>query len=418
MTYAPVFSFKISGENKSHPTVVHCNPTKSSASAMATPAKCLTEASNHLFRSNVQGRQVRTVYSNAVKLTADELYSILHADLNIFSDPLHLYRALLRQCTYLPDPAARSYMQKCVKARYRDPSRVPLGSQRETAPQLKARKALSLLLRANAGHPKPLERILLLTYGRIGKRRHELMRFLREPNVPTDSNALAELSLAELDKKPGLTEKMKVMIKSQKALGRFGPSDRPKAKRIQPEIPEFNSWGRPLPQKRVKNLKRKWYADLLDSIVAPLPEPEWDRLRNLAVGQQTWEGLLPKRTIATSALEDTNLQYVQFKHQHSKDTHILTARFMQRMWRKIFDKCPVMRWDGESMQWRVQWGVSELTEAKMHRRNRSTDLSMFAGVDSRGRISPAIKSWSSAAEKIVPDMTQPIQQSAHTTVAH
>ncbi|KAI4127347.1 MAG: hypothetical protein LQ347_004639 [Umbilicaria vellea] len=309
-------------------------------------------------------------------------------------------------------------MQRHVKARYRDTSRGPLGSQCETAHQHKARKALSLLVRANAGHLRPLERVLLLTYGRIGKKRHELMQFLREPNVPTDSIALAKLSLAEPDKKPGLTEKMTVLIKSQNAHGRFVSADRPKTKKLKPEIPEFNSWGRPLPQKRVRNIERNWYADVLDSIVAPLPESEWDRLRDLAVGQQRWEGPLPRRTIATSALEDANLQSLQCKHQHSRDTHILTARFMQRMWRKVFEKCPVMRWDGQAMQWRVRWGVSELTEAKLPRRNRSTDLSMFAGVDSRGRISPVIKSWSSAAEHIVPDMKQPISQSAHMAVAH
>lgn len=382
---------------------------QSSASGMASPARYLREASSRLFRSTIRGQQVRTVYSSAVELTVDEDYSMARTDLNIFTDPLHLYRALLRQCTYLPDPAARSYMRRRVKARYRDTLRVPLASQRGTALQYKARKGLSLLLRANAGHLKPLERILLLTYGRIGQRRHELMRFLREPNVPVDHLALAKLSLAELEWKGCPTEKMKVMIKSQKALKRFGSTDRPKTKKLQPEIPEFNSWGRPLPRKRVRNIEEEWYAELLDSIVAPLPEPEWDRLRDLAVGQQRWEGLLPRRTIVTCASGDTNLQYVQLKHQDSRDTHILTARFMRRMWQKVFEKCPVMRWDGESMQWRVQWGVSELPEAEMRGRNCSIDLSMFAGVNSRGRITPAIKSWSSAADERVPDMTQPIQ---------
>lgn len=317
---------------------------------------------------------------------ADGDYGAVQGDLNVFSNPLHLYRALLRQCTYLPDPAARSYMQRHVKARYRETLGVPFGSQRDIALQKKARQALSLLLRANAGHLKPLERILLLTYGRIGKRRHEFMRFLREPDVPMDNKALEELSLKELEKKPGLTEKMRVLLKSQKALRNALRGDLPKQKNPQPTIPELNSWGRPMPQARIRNLEREWFAGVLASLIPPLPEPEWDRLRDLAVGQRKWEGLLPRRTIATGLSGDATLQYVQCKHENSKDTHNLTARLMRRLWGRMFQKCPVMRWNQESMQWQVQWGVSELTEANMRGPGHFTDLSMFAGVDSRGRV--------------------------------
>lgn len=375
-------------------------------SGMARPARCLNDAADRLLRGSTPGLQVRTVYSNADKATANGGYSVAQDDLNIFSNPLHLYRAILRQCTYLPDPAARSYMQRHVKARYRDALRVPVESQRGTILQKRARQGLSLLLRANAGHLKPLERILLLTYGRVGKRRHEAMRFLREPNVPMDNKALEELSLGELEKRSGPTEKMRVLIKSQKSLRRV--LDLPKTKNLQPEIPESNSWGRPLPRKRVKNLEEVWYADVLDSIVAPLPEPEWDRLRDLAVGQRKWEGLIQRRTMGTSVSDDTKLQYVQSKHEHSKETHNFTARFMQRLWRKVFEKCPVMRWDGELRRWQVQWGVTEFTAAnsRMRRRDRFTDVSMFAGVDSKGKILPGDKYLSLAAEKVAGDITQ------------
>ena len=232
------------------------------------------------------------------------------------------------------------------------------------------------------------------------------MRFLREPNVPMDHKALEELSLAEPEKNASLTEKMRVLIKSQKAMRKVLPGDLPKQKKLQPDIPESNNWGRPLPRTRVRNIEEKWYADILNSIIAPLPEPEWDRLRDLAVGQRKWEGFLPRRTIATSVSEDTKLEYMQSKYEHSKERHILTARLMRRLWQNIFRKCPVMRWDEESMQWQVQWGVSELAEANMRGRNRSTDLSMFAGVDSRGKILPGAKYPSHAADKGARDITQ------------
>ena len=326
----------------------------------------------------------------------------------LFSNPLHLYRALLRQCTYLPDPAARSYMQLHVKARYRNTLGV-LGSKRGKDLKKKAQKALSLLLRANAGHLNPLERILLLTYGRIGKRRHEFMRFLREPDVPMDDKALAELSLKELEKKPGLTDKMRVLIKSQKAVKYALHGDLPKQQNPQPNIPELNSWGRPMPQARIRNLEREWFADVLESLITPLPEPEWDRLRDLAVGRLKWEGLLPRRTIATGVSEDATLQYVQSKYENSKETHKLTARLMQRLWGRIFQKCPVMRWNEESMQWQVQWGVSELTEANMRGPNHVTDLSMFAGVDSRGKVLQEANSLQSCSGDDARDIMEQLQ---------
>lgn len=228
------------------------------------------------------------------------------------------------------------------------------------------------------------------------------MRFLREPNVPMDDQALfalAQLPLEDLERKPRLTDKMRVLIKSQKALRKVLPADLPRQKMLQPDIPKSNSWGRPLPKARAKNIEREWYADVLDSIVAPLPEPEWDRLRDLAVGQRKWEGPIPRRTIATNVSGDTKLQYIQSEYGDSKETHNFTARLMRRLWQRLFEKCPVMRWNEESMQWQVQWGVSELAEADIGGQNGSTDVSMFAGVDSRGKLYPGGKYPSPAAPR-------------------
>lgn len=46
---------------------------------------------------------------------------------------LHIFRALLRQCTYLPDPAARQYMHRHIVSRFRDyhpQSTLPFTSRR------------------------------------------------------------------------------------------------------------------------------------------------------------------------------------------------------------------------------------------------------------------------------------------------
>ena len=362
---------------------------------MEKPAKFLKATSNSLSLP----KDVRTVYRDGGKIIAAGDRIVVREGPDVSFQPLHLYRALLRQCTYLPDPGARSYMHWHVVARYRNNSRISPESQRGTALQKRARKGLSILMRANVGHLKPLERIMLMAYGRIGKRRHELLRVLREPNVPTDNRALEGLSLENLEKKPGLTEKMKALLKSQKA-HRKGPSGiLPRIKKLQPDIPKMNSWGLPIPQRRIRNMEKEWYADILDRIAPPLPEPEWERLRDLAIGQIDWEGSLPRRTIATSLAEDTTLQYMQSKYDQSKEQHMLTPRLMRRLWAKVFQKCPVMRWDEEETKWQVQWGYSELSKAGKRGRKGFTDSSMFAGVDSRGKVSPGDDSLSFAAEK-------------------
>src|SRR5271163_3977922 len=117
------------------------------------------------------------------------------------TNPLHLLRSLLRECTYLPDPRARSYMHNYVLWSYRTylpkPAawRKPIEFKRQVRLLHRGRKWLSMLQRANKGYLKPLEKVLMMSYGRTGKRKRELMQKLMAPEPPQTSEEVATFSV-------------------------------------------------------------------------------------------------------------------------------------------------------------------------------------------------------------------------------
>ncbi|OJD35453.1 uncharacterized protein BKCO1_1700054 [Diplodia corticola] len=249
----------------------------------------------------------------------------------------HLLRALLRECTYLPDPAARLYAHHQVVSRfldyhplqleggyYKDPSDNPALSPRRLRGALQnARKSLNFLRRANEGEMAPLQQLLLLTYGRTGKRRHELMRTLLTPDTISESEAV-ELWQAEVEatldpskaitgipraveeapRREGRPHKYKIsprysqlraLLESQMSDARPIEMRRAKLKSAHLEVPLTNIWMRPFPRKREVNMVHKWYATVLDKVLPPLPEDEWERLRDLVSGARKWSGLKRRR---------------------------------------------------------------------------------------------------------------------------
>lgn len=319
---------------------------------------------------------------------------------------LHVFRALLRQCTYLPDPAARQYMHDHIVSRFRDyhpRSTLPFTSRRQkSAPLVQrripyllrtARRGLVFLRRANDGHLRHLGRILAMTYGRVGKRRHQLLSGLKIPDVPVDQYAVEKLLEPGNQAVPHPSEQLMALLKSQakRRLSHFSRSNTP---RLGPKIPEQNSWGRPMPIKRVRNFKRRWYAESLDRIMPPLPENEWETLRMRACGQLPWEGPVARRKWAGGPNDEGQTHLVGEKvrgpsKQHYSTPHTITSRYMRRLWAKISAQCPVMMANAARKSgWDVLWGNShEPNKAHLTLGIRGgSGYDMFGGVDERGRI--------------------------------
>jgi Complex 1 protein (LYR family) len=305
------------------------------------------------------------------------------------TNPLHLYRALLRESHYLPDSQARTYLHEYVTHSYRnhlsrDPRRrkaIPL--RRQTALLHRGRKILSVLRRANEGYIRPLQNILCLTYGRKGKRRRVLIEKLMEEDIPHDHiavEALLDNQIYSRDWKPPLM--VQALMRSQaKNSDHFDRTVWGSFRlRPTPDIPEKNTWGRPMPEKRVKNLMRTWYAKQVDRLLPPLPEAEFERLQALARGQIGPEdGPVPRRkrplhssTESSGVLLNEKLLLEAPPKSHTFEAysqgrpHQLTRRLLQRLWVIIFQHVPAMQWDPVRKKWVVKWNVQYRVRPQLH----------------------------------------------------
>lgn len=314
---------------------------------------------------------------------------------------LHLFRALLRQCSYLPDPTSRKFLHKHVVSRFRDyhPSNVysPSNGRGKTIEILQqrrpvliktARKGVKYLQRANDGHQLHLGKILSMTYGRIGTRRHALLKSLKTPDtgIPVDQEAVERLITDPREQNvPQPSKQLMALIRSQ-ARRKILHFDRPSHPAVAPDIPEKNNWGRPMPVKRVRNIKRRWYASALDKVMPPLPEKEWHELRKLATGETPWEGPVPRRRQdKRRGFKDDLMRYPGLL----SSPHMLTPRYMRRMWARIFGQCPLMEPSAKSRSgWYVKWGdMREYKKLALPPKNHGTNPSaMFEGVDEYGKV--------------------------------
>ncbi len=314
---------------------------------------------------------------------------------------VQLYRGLLRQCTYLPDSAARQFIHKHIVSRFREyhprnvlPARskgkrsVMVVEQRRQALLRTARKGLVFLQRANDGHPRHLGKILAMTYGRIGTRRHVLMGPLLTADTPTDQAAVERLSDPASKGLPHPSNQLQALIKIQarRNLTFFSRSSRPTER---PQIPEENAWGRPMPVKRVRNMKKRWYAETIDRILPPLPEKEWIRLRGLASGEMQWEGPVPRRAPRVGKGFNTGIVRgtITGGTGFVSSPHELTPRYMRRLWAKLFAQCPLMMPDeARKLGWDIRWGDVDETKEFALKTGKPGNMAMFEGVDEHGKV--------------------------------
>ncbi|KAK7548610.1 hypothetical protein IWX49DRAFT_501089 [Phyllosticta citricarpa] len=357
-----------------------------------------------------------------------------------------LLRALLREATYLPDPAARQFVRRHVLSafdKYRIKPETPdseLDSLKFSPERIhekfrQARKGLSQLRRANEGELRPLERILNWTYGRDGPYRYELLRKqLLIPDPLDDQKAL------ENHHAPFLENDARVVLDDLPAtvveIPRKNPhaADEPRVFAISPRYPELkgfleatvrnahlivsrsaklkktklsvparNTWQRPMPHKRVRNQVEKWYATVLDKLQPPLPENEWNRLRGLVSQQIPWEGLKPRRARAPEVQEHWQLRLSEEGSKEEKVARLaqaagshrairITPRTLRRLWARIFSQCPVMWYDAERKKWDAKWEVSTAWESEETFKPTADDLCLFEGAnrvagDKKKRIS-------------------------------
>ncbi|KAJ5562549.1 hypothetical protein N7461_001310 [Penicillium sp. DV-2018c] len=281
----------------------------------------------------------------------------------------HLLRATLRECTYLPDPIARTYMKDHIISRYR--AVASRSNKAGPQPVHAARNALSVLRRANEGYSRPLEKVLLLSYGRTGRRRHELLAKMLTPQIPNDT-----LGLQELLSQPSRFEdgwEAPAVVRSLAVAHVQNPvvtsaRIRPLIKHLKPPIPEQNSWCKEVPESRRRNIRRRWYNSTLNSLLPPLPDDDLRLLDGLISGTVPWSPVTRRKVKPQIAEPDSESKLFTllakgpekgktFAEYVNGRPHALTARYMRRQWRRISALVPRQSWNPEYQKWSFTWDM-------------------------------------------------------------
>ncbi|GAB7342317.1 hypothetical protein MBLNU457_g0546t1 [Dothideomycetes sp. NU457] len=295
----------------------------------------------------------------------------------------HLLRAILREATYFPDQQARTYISRYAVDRFKD---YKIGhkdgqilTERRDALVEKAKLQLRHMIRANAGELKPFQRVMLLTYGRSGRRRRELLKPLVEIPDEAPGGVLDETdqlagqhadgqmpAVKKVKPIPTLNKKLMALLRTSLS-AHMSSSTRVKIKssrQLDPRIPERNSWSKPMPESRVSNLTQKWYATMLDQVLPPIPDHEYERLKLLALGivrpppppaaRSPANGSSPRSETERSALIANRKIFDKVRG------HTFTRRFLQRQYADVFTQVPRMKWDNDSENWTVEWGRASL----------------------------------------------------------
>ncbi|KAF6817034.1 hypothetical protein CPLU01_13714 [Colletotrichum plurivorum] len=320
--------------------------------------------------------------------------------------PLHAYRHLLRAATYFPI-VCRTFLEDRIRSRFRrertraaeSESKLKYASDRKAALEeenfrrLKAleeaRRHVAGLNAALAGDTARLRRVYRHCFGKLGKKRREMMAAFvkKDPDPPVNTSELQERmdemgkapsaddkARKRMEKKmrktppnrraftrddpaPWITQKLspiesnwdlqKVgeLIRSQKsqeasiAIGSSWPrSDLPT---FQPTalIPKEDQWGRPTAARRITKKVRMWWKLATDKLMPPVDKSEWSLLQSLAIGsapEALWK-MLPRRPVAqplqnaAPRKEDESFNWAAYATIPIRDVERPRARALARL---------------------------------------------------------------------------------------
>ncbi|KAH7171356.1 hypothetical protein EDB81DRAFT_196939 [Dactylonectria macrodidyma] len=246
-----------------------------------------------------------------------------------FLPPLHLYRNILRECSYLP-PSFRTPIVGTIRNHFR---KNQIDDPRPKKHLARAYQVLGRLRLANSGDRNMMQKFMHEAYGRAGSRRRVLMSKLvladKSPRKasrvagPHDSDTLeALLTAADYEELEGLAKpddwsdererpditsgddrpykrkfhhgydkpRLLRLLSSQRANEEANPliSLHGEIKRLDENkyVPEKNIWGKPPVRDLVETKRAKWWAKMAAKIMPPLEKDEWEMLGQLSVGAQ------------------------------------------------------------------------------------------------------------------------------------
>jgi hypothetical protein len=341
---------------------------------------------------------------------------------------IHLYRHLLRESTYLPQ-LCRSWIVHRIQDRFRI-------HRHKRLPSLyikRAHASLRYLRSANAGHVRRLERLCLMATGRVGKRRRILLAEQLSKPIIADT---AELRVARLTSPDALygtvpieahdwlenwfVHKILALARSQLS---HQNSDWPHTMRreIDPKktLSKTNCFNQPPGPRLARNRLKKHFGLLLDQIMAPLPEGEWQNLEALVLSssQNHLLKIPARRPVARPVQEDSSsdladeewnwAQHVLYparklERGNSRKMKSLTGRedqdprghgrpigirfisphVLQRIYRRIWEMSPLVTRKPGQNAWTVTWG----RKPRQLSVPSTGELAFFQGVGKDGKL--------------------------------
>ena len=335
--------------------------------------------------------------------------------------PLHLYRHMLREVSYLP-PAFRITINATVRERFR---RSRADGEHTTSRLARGRGVLRKLRAANAGDKSAMEGLMMKGFGRAGNRRRELMAQLVKPQGPSDTQELEAI----IDKGQPSTKQRKTknafferwdqpkllqLLKSQREQQKDtkGTTSWPgtAVKSTDPDqfVPKTNIWGKSPVDGLVRTKRAHWWRRNADKIMPPLGSGEWDLLQLLGRGaQQQGEWIVPQRRkyIQDGAQQQpwdwkehmsqpaSTLEKPQSRSQQRRTGEVdqgpyaarsrnqdISDRWFRRAYNRTWQLTPRMEQDPNTLKHSITWGKarSALPTAS------TAQQEIFKGVDSRG----------------------------------
>ncbi|KAF9895029.1 hypothetical protein FE257_004657 [Aspergillus nanangensis] len=328
-------------------------------------------------------------------------------------DWLHLYRHLLRECSYLPDPLARLHLRENVQDRFRHYAAekkfwVIENAIRHHSLWKRGHETLMTLSYANKGQSKHLEKVLRTAYGRRGRRREQMLSRLLEPEVPADTAAVAELIRKPAPYDDGWEPPAIFMnlFKSQLNNGAIAQVGHRQMKPVEPIMPKKCLRGDGIPRNRRRNIRKEWYLSMRATLLPPLPDADLKLLERLIAGKARWK--LPQRRVPAGDMVkpefllssryqehyDKLLNHTYLRRGPEKDftfreyadgrPHIITRRFMRRLWQRISCLAPRMEVDATTKKPTFIWDTIKPVP-ELYAQIKPKHTKIFHGVDKNGK---------------------------------
>ncbi|KAK4129953.1 hypothetical protein BT67DRAFT_249782 [Trichocladium antarcticum] len=228
---------------------------------------------------------------------------------------LHLYRHLLREASYLPR-VARPFVDRQIQERFRKHQKDEAVGEQHRQRMKQAHHELRLLRASNAGDMNRMRRVLLRSFGRVGRRRRELMAEVLQREIPSNTEELqkymAEASaIASQDRHIDWLdtwdlEKLSALARSQAQQDLLN-SPKPPMTSAQTDptrfVPAENSWGNPFHPRVARTKEKKAWKSVADKCMPPMPKEEWQRIGSIVDGSDRDPKQLPppRRPVAQSA---------------------------------------------------------------------------------------------------------------------